>query len=154
MFLFVAGGQTWFNPFDCASWVIRALDELGSLGAQFNQSVHLNYTKINIYSAQPIYQGSSSEIFGKNANNTMKELGRKIYDFYKKFQSSKSDIKLAEEILMNLFEFFIERDSFYLYYNDAYWILPLHDPVLKLTYEETPLPNPGRKKTQDRRFQI
>jgi chromosome segregation and condensation protein ScpB len=41
--------------------------------------VHLNYTKINIYSAQPIYQGSSSEIFGKNANNTMKELGRKGY---------------------------------------------------------------------------
>jgi hypothetical protein len=39
MFLFVAGGQTWFNPFDCASWVIRALDELGSLGAQFNQSL-------------------------------------------------------------------------------------------------------------------
>jgi hypothetical protein len=65
--------------------------------------VHLNYTKINIYSAQPIYQGSSSEIFGKNANNTMKELGRKIYDFYKKFQSSKSDIKLAEGVRVMVF---------------------------------------------------
>lgn len=148
------GGQTWFNPFDCASWVIRALDELGSLGAQFNQSVHLNYTKINIYSAQPIYQGSSSEIFGKNANQTMKKLGRKIFDFYKKFQSSKSYVKLAEEILQDLFEIFVARDSFYLYYNDAYWLLPLHDPVSKLTYEETPLPKPGRKKTQDRRFKI
>lgn len=143
-------GKTWFDPFDCASWVIRALAEFGLLGAKFNQSVHLNYTKINLYSEEPIYLGSTDEIFNIQANDSMKTIAKNIYNFYKKFQSQKTSIALALEILQDLVDIYVNHDPFYLYYNDAYWLLKLHDKIALLTYEETALPKPGQ--THDTRM--
>lgn len=138
-------GNTWFQPFDCASWVIRALDKFGRLGVSFNQSVHLNYTKINLYSDQPEYLGTSAEVFDKSANKTMQASATNIVKFYSKFQSQKKWEDLAIEIIEDLYEIFEKNEPFYLYYNDAYWLLNLTSPIAKLTYEESPLPKPGRR---------
>ncbi|CAG5121894.1 unnamed protein product [Candidula unifasciata] len=127
------GGQVWFDPFDCASWVLRAFDTLGSAGAKFNQSVQLNYTKIVLYSKEPIYVGNSSTIY--NDTSTLSDL----YQFYTYFQGSKSFAQVLENLLKYM-EWFIETDTFYLFYNDEYWKLQLVYPFIKLTYDEVPLP--------------
>lgn len=130
--------------------MIRALAEFGLLGAKFNQSVHLNYTKINLYSEEPIYLGSTDEIFNIQANDSMKTIAKNIYNFYKKFQSQKTSIALALEILQDLVDIYVNHDPFYLYYNDAYWLLKLQDKIALLTYEETALPKQGQ--TRDTRM--
>lgn len=142
--MYIVDGQLYFNPFDCASWVIRALAEFGQLGAKFNQSVHLNYTKINLYSAEPYFLGSSKDLFSPSANVTMQNHAKDIVKFYSKFQSKKSYVELLIEILEDILDIFEEKQPFYLYYNDAYWLLKLKSPIAKLTYDETPLPKPGK----------
>uniref|UniRef100_A0A0B6ZAU6 Bis(monoacylglycero)phosphate synthase CLN5 n=1 Tax=Arion vulgaris TaxID=1028688 RepID=A0A0B6ZAU6_9EUPU len=128
------GGQVWFDPFDCASWVLRAFDTLSINGAKFNQSVHLNYTKIILYSEQPIYIGNSTSIYSDPSTLSA------LYNFYTYFQGSKSLAHVLENLLKYI-SWFIENDTFYLFYNDQYWKLPLVYPYIKLTYDETPLPS-------------
>lgn len=123
----------WFEPFDCASWVLRAFDTLSIHGAKFNHSVHLNYTKIILYSQEPKYIGNSTTIY--NDPETLS----KLYSFYTYFQGSKSFAQVLENLL-KYFEWFILNDIFYLFYNDEYWQLPLVYPFIQLTYDEVPLP--------------
>ncbi|PVD35040.1 hypothetical protein C0Q70_06321 [Pomacea canaliculata] len=129
-------GPLWFDSWECATWVLRAFETLGSLGAKFNHSVHLNYTRMNLYSKEPLYLGNASTIFG---DPQYKQLAEEILNFYRLFQSHQT----LPNLLVSLIEAFTEiviEGKFYLYYNDAYWLLPMAEPYFGLTYEETPLP--------------
>nr|KAG5686539.1 hypothetical protein BaRGS_001540 [Batillaria attramentaria] len=44
------GGKMWFDSCDASLWVQRAFAAMAESGASFNHSVHLNYTKIYLYS--------------------------------------------------------------------------------------------------------
>ncbi|OWF37244.1 Ceroid-lipofuscinosis neuronal protein 5-like [Mizuhopecten yessoensis] len=133
------GGQMWFDAFDCASWVLRAFDQLGVIGAKFDHSVSLNYTRIHLYSSQPIYLGNETEIFGNKSNAA---LAKDMINFYKDFQSHVSDEKLVLNLLDALL-YIMNRDKFYLYYNSAYWLLPMKKPFASLSYDQVPLPGGG-----------
>ncbi|XP_052796114.1 ceroid-lipofuscinosis neuronal protein 5 homolog [Mya arenaria] len=134
------GGQMWFDSFDCASFVIRAFQELANLGTEFNQSVHLNYTRINLYSDKPVYLGNDTVV---KANES---LYQNITDFYKKFQSHQSFQDLMTHLIEGYDEVF-EDHMFYLYYNFEYWFLPMKQPYMKLTYFEKPLPKANNTDT-------
>ena len=129
-------GQIWFNAWECASWVLRALDQLGKLDAKFNHSVHLNYTRMNLYASQPMYLGNASAIFN---NATNKKLAEDMTKFYHRFQSHQSMPHLVESLVESFLEVVIEG-KFYLFYNEEYWQLDTHYPFFKITYNEVPLP--------------
>lgn len=128
-------GVTWFDPFDCASWVIRAFDKMHEYGAQFNQSVHLNYTKAVLYSKKPTCVGNATTVYQN------KGLLESLKKFYSYFQSRQSMVDVLAH-LIEYFPYFLLYDTFYLYYNDEYWHLPLQYPYIQITYEEVPLPGP------------
>ncbi|CAL1545208.1 unnamed protein product [Lymnaea stagnalis] len=127
-------GVTWFDPFDCASWVIRAFDQLHQFGATFNTSVHLNYTKAVLYSKQPECIGNATTVY-----QDPKVLGN-LKKFYAYFQGSTSLAEVLEH-LIEYIPYFLMYDTFYLFYNDEYWHLPLEYPYIEITYEEVPLPS-------------
>lgn len=126
----------WFDAFDCASWVLRAFTQLGLFGAKFDASVHLNYTRIHLYSKQPIFLGNETQIFGPNRNVS---LAKDILNFYKNFQAHVSTAKRFLDIIDALI-YIMGKDRFYLYYNSAYWLLPMQKPYVKITYFKVPLP--------------
>lgn len=126
----------WFDSFDCASFVLRAFQKLGDLGTKFNESVKLNYTRINLYSDTPVYLGNETTV------RENKELYNNITNFYHKFQSHQS----YKDLLTHLFEAYIEvfkNNTFYLFYNYEYYYLPMREPYIKLTYYEVALPKPN-----------
>lgn len=124
----------WFDSFDCASFVIRAFQELSNLGTKFNQSVHLNYTRINLYSDMPQYLGNESVV------KENEELYNNITTFYRRFQSHQSFKDLLTHLLEAYVEIF-EDNVFYFFYNYEYYMLPMKKPYIKLTYYEQPWPN-------------
>ncbi|KAK7452263.1 hypothetical protein BaRGS_00038843 [Batillaria attramentaria] len=127
------GGKLWYDSFDSSSWVQRAFAAMAKYGATFNQSVHLNYTRINIYSGPPQRLGGADEVF------TKKRLAREIRTFYKRFQPHQS----VRELLKSLYDAFFDivvTKQFFLFHNETYWLLPLEQPLFSLTYEEVPLP--------------
>lgn len=130
-------GKVLFPPMDCASWVLRAFKEMKSLGGNFNQSVHLNYTKIILYTNEPQRLGNYSEIFDSSKMNKTRQ---NLLNFYGHFQKESSYLTLIAHLIEALADFLID-DSFYLYYNDIYWQLPLASPFVHLTYDEVPLPS-------------
>lgn len=132
----LAGGKMWFDSFDCASFILRAFQQLGDLGTKFNQSIHLNYTRINLYSDEPQYLGNFTHI-----NATDEALAANITQFYKQFQSHQSIEQLVAH-LMEVYEEIFKNDQFFLFYNYEYWFLPLKSPYIKLSYYEVPLPKP------------
>ena len=131
-------GRMWFDSFDCASWVLRAFQEFGKLGVKFDQSVKLNYTRINLFSDMPKYLGNQSVVF---SNQTLK---KDIMKFYSKFQAHVIGPLLIEHLVSALEEILIEN-KFYFFYNEEYWFLPMKSPHVKLTYNEIPLPSQGQK---------
>ncbi|XP_074650828.1 bis(monoacylglycero)phosphate synthase CLN5-like [Tubulanus polymorphus] len=130
------GGRMWFDSYDCASFVVRAFQQLKNVGAKFNRNVRLNYTRVHIYSEQPRFLGNTSQIFGPTGNKT---LAADILRFYEDFQPHVPFWKTLLNILFAAEEIFIEK-KFYLFYNFAYWILPIQKPYFGLTYTEVPLP--------------
>jgi ceroid-lipofuscinosis neuronal protein 5 len=129
-------GKVWFDSWECATWVLRAFDALGGFGAKFNHSVHLNYTRMNIYSGAPVLLGNAATIFGNYGNKTV---AKELLDFYRLFQSHQSML----DLIKSLVEAFIETEldgKFYLYYNEQYWFLPLKKPFFRLTYDYAALP--------------
>lgn len=127
-------GKVWFNPFDCASWVIRAFDSMHQFGAEFNQSVQLNYTKVNLISKEPVFIANASDIDNHPLDRA------KLLIFYSWFQHYESYAKMLEHLFGYFLEFLVDDDSFYFYYNDQYWRLPLQKPYFQLTYDAVPLP--------------
>ncbi|KAK7097788.1 hypothetical protein V1264_004717 [Littorina saxatilis] len=128
-------GPLWFDSWECATWVIRAFAAMGKFGAKFDTSVHLNYTRMNIYSKEPVLLGNASTIF----NGTEKKLANEVLKFYRLFQSHQSMPHLIESMLAAFWETVVEG-KFYLFYNEQYWMLPIVQPHFKLTYEGYPLP--------------
>ena len=126
----------WFDSFDCASFILRAFQELANIGTKFNESIHLNYTRINLYADQPQYLGNVTEV---SQNQT---LYTDILNFYKKFQSHQNFKDLLEH-LFKAYEEIFQDHKFYLFYNYEYWFLPMKAPYIKLTYREIPLPKPN-----------
>lgn len=133
----ITDGKMWFDSYDCASFVLRAFEKMGDIGVKFNQSVHLNYTRIHLYSEEPIYLGNASQIFGPGGNES---LANNITEFYKNFQSHQKFLQLVEHILDALYDVFADH-KFYFFYNFEYWYLPMKEPFIKLTYHEVPLPD-------------
>jgi len=134
--MIISGGKMWFDSFDCASFVIRAFQELANIGTKFNQSVHLNYTRINLYSEAPIFLGNETVV---RANES---LYQNITSFYSKFQSHQSYKDLVTHLIEAYVEIF-KDDVFYFFFNYEYWLLPMKKPYIKLTYLEKPLPKPN-----------
>ena len=126
----------WFDSFDCASFVLRAFQEMANIGTKFNQSVHLNYTRINLYTDVPQYLGNVTEV---SQNKTVMA---DIQAFYKQFQSHQNYKDLLEH-LISAYEEVFEQNKFYFFYNYEYWFLPMKKPYIKLTYKEQPLPLPN-----------
>ncbi|XP_045203243.2 ceroid-lipofuscinosis neuronal protein 5 homolog [Mercenaria mercenaria] len=131
------GGKLYFDSFDCASFILRAFDELGKLGTKFDQSVQLNYTRINLYSDDPVLLGNFTDIQATNET-----LAAEIVSFYKQFQSHQPIEQLISHLTAAYEEIFIEN-KFFFFYNYEYWYLPLKPPHIKLTYYEVPLPKPN-----------
>jgi ceroid-lipofuscinosis neuronal protein 5 len=118
----------------------RALDEMYQLGAQFNGSIDLNYTRLNLISHEPQLIGNYSQIM-QSKNET---LINNFIDFYKNFQKSNG----TEELLKQVFQAYIDitiKKEFFFYYNDVYWYLSLKQPYVKVSYEKIPLPGTNRK---------
>ena len=124
----------YFDSYDCASFVIRGLDQLYHYGAQILPNIHLNYTRLNIYSNEPQYLGSYDQIM---ANQT---LHKDFVDFYREFDSKKPSTEAWLKSLISIYEsFFVER-RFYFYYNQAYWYLKLKaEKPLEITFDEVPI---------------
>lgn len=118
--------------------MIRAIQKLADIGTEFNQSVHLNYTRINLYSDTPVYLGNES-VVKKN-----EDLYNNITNFYQKFQSHQPYKTLLTHLLEAYIEVF-KDNTFYLFYNFEYYFLPMKEPYIKLTYYEVPFPKPGEK---------
>lgn len=124
----------YFDSFDCASWVLRAFNEMAHVGAKFNPNIKLNYTRINLYTDTPIFLGNQS-VIQRNAT-----LMNNLTKFYSHFQKRATNLDIIEEILEDLVSVFINKEPFYFYFNSEYWLLPLKSPHVKFTYFVTPLP--------------
>lgn len=124
----------YFDSYDCASFVIRGLNQLYRFGAQILPNIHLNYTRINLYSYEPQLLGTYDQI----VQNTT--LHADFIDFYRNFDSKKPNKEQWIKSLIDIYEtFYIER-RFYLYYNSVYWYMKLKQPTpMKVTFYEIPI---------------
>lgn len=124
----------YFDSYDCASFVIRGLDQLYRFGAQMLPSVHLNYTRLNIYSYEPQLLGTYEQIVANQS------LHNDFVSFYKEFDSKKPNTGAWIESLLSIYESFFVQRRFYLYYNEAYWYLRLKESKpLEITFDEIPI---------------
>ena len=123
----------YFDSFDCASWVLRAFDNLYDFGAKFDPNVKLNYTRLNLYTEEPILIGSYSDIF----NSKNQTLINDVVKFYKDFQKPNKDF-LPQ--FLDIFTYFTVLKRFYFFYNQVYWLLHLKSPYIGITYDYIPLP--------------
>lgn len=106
-----------------------------AVGAKFDPSVSLNYTRLSLYSNEPQVLGNYSQIFSSN-NQT---LINNILDFFKIFQKQTGYVDLIEQAIKAYSELTV-RKEFYFFYNDLYWYLPLKQPYVHITYNKVPLP--------------
>ncbi|XP_062514300.1 ceroid-lipofuscinosis neuronal protein 5-like [Corticium candelabrum] len=129
-------GTLYWASWDCTTFVIHAIEEMAKLGAEFNHSRSVNYTKMTLYSDTPVLLGNASEIFGPNGNATLAD---DMMKFYADFQTHQSIIHWIEHILDAALQIFVE-DKFYFWYNEQYWFLPMKAPYFKLTFNTVPFP--------------
>jgi ceroid-lipofuscinosis neuronal protein 5 len=126
----------YFDSFDCASWVLRAFDAIYELGGRFDEKITLNYTRLNIYSYEPVKIGTYDDIINSK-NQTLIDDIRK---FYRDFQKPKTNFL---QQFLDIFNYIEVSKTFYFYYNELYWLLPIKSPSIKVTYY--PIPLPGTK---------
>lgn len=130
-----ANATTWFESYDCSQFVHRTYRKLFDLGAILLSKTQTNYTKIYLYSEEPVYLGDDA-IFHQSST---KDLAKDIKNFYHSFRPHQSVL----EVIISLFEAYekmVLEKTFYLYYNSEYWKLPMKQPYFRITYEEIPLP--------------
>jgi hypothetical protein len=121
----------YFDSYDCASFVIRGLNELYHYGAQILPDVHLNYTRLNIYAYEPQLLGTYDQII---QNET---LHQDFINFYRDFDSKKPNSEEWVKSLIQIFESFYLTRRFYFYYNNVYWYMKLKETTpLKITFDE------------------
>ena len=124
----------YFDSFDCASFVIRGLNKLSYYGAQILPDVHLNYTRINLYTYEPQLLGTYDQI---SQNQSLYE---DFLSFYREFDSKKRNSEQWIVSLIDIYETFFITRRFYLYYNDVYWYMKLKETTpFKLTFNEIPI---------------
>ena len=123
--------QEWFHACDCATYVQKVFCKAAELGASFSKHVTApKYTFITLISDEPIKLGDSSMFEdGKNS-----ELAKDIIQFYSDVQAHQPTMTMIENLL-NMLEYVLLKNKFYLYYNGYYWQLPMKYPYVKLTYE-------------------
>ena len=119
-----------FDSFDCASWTLRAVKQMYLIGAKFDTSINLNYTRLNLYGQEPKLLGNFSEVV---KNTTLVADMREFYSFVQK----RSDY--LEQLLEIYIEFTVKK-KFYFYFNGVYWFIELKAPFVKITYDRIPLP--------------
>ncbi len=107
----------------------RAFDKLYDLGAQFDQTVSLNYTKLYLYAEKPLLIGNYTQIV---SDSTLKNI---VMNFYSHYQKLKNFDQIKE-----IFDDFTVKKAFYFFYNNLYWYLPLKEPFISFTYDKIPLP--------------
>ncbi|KAI7790460.1 putative ceroid-lipofuscinosis neuronal protein 5 [Triplophysa rosa] len=130
-----ANATTWFESYDCSQFVHRTYRKLFELGAVLLSKTQTNYTKIYLYSGEPVYLGDDA-IFQQSST---KDLATDIKKFYHSFRPHQSVL----EVIISVFEAYEEtilEKTFYLYYNSAYWKLQMKHPYFRITYKEIPLP--------------
>jgi hypothetical protein len=124
----------YFDSYDCASFVIRGLNQLYRSGATILPNVTLNYTRLNIYSYEPELLGTYDQII-QNAT-----LHQDFVDFYREFDSKKNGTEEWVVALLDIYETFYIKDRFYLYFNNVYWYLKLKAPTpVEVTFDEIPI---------------
>lgn len=124
----------YFDSYDCASFVIRALNKLYYYGAEILPNIHLNYTRINLYSYEPEILGTYDQIV---QNQT---LHRDFINFYREFDSKKPTKGDWIKSLIEIYETFFLSKRFYFYFNDVYWYLRLKRPTpIKISFYEIPI---------------
>lgn len=101
-----------------------------SFGAQFNYSVSLNYTRIELYASEPKLIGNYTQLMGDPL------LKIEAIEFYNHFQKRTDYLKQASEVFDQMFN----KKQFILYYNRLYWNLTLNEPVVRFTYTKVALP--------------
>lgn len=136
------GAQTWFESYDCSNFVLRTYEKLAEFGTEFKK-IETNYTKVFLYSGEPIYLGNETSIFGPKGNKTLALAIKKFYGPFKPYSSVK-DFLLS---FLKILDTMIIHREFYLFYNFEYWFLPMKPPFVKITYEEAPLPSRHRTLT-------
>ncbi|TRY68160.1 hypothetical protein DNTS_006159 [Danionella cerebrum] len=126
---------TWFESYDCSQFVHRAYKKLLELGAQLFSQTPTKYTKIYLYSAEPLYLGDDA-IFQQTST---KDLATDIRWFYHLFRSHQTKGEMFQSLLEAVEKIVLEK-TFYFYYNYQYWKLPMKYPYLNITYEEIAFP--------------
>jgi len=126
-------GTLWFPATDGSAWVLRAFDAMSSFGAQFNSSVQLNYTRLELISSEPQFLAYSNQVVKPSI------LYFKLHSFYSHFQKYKYPAQI-EALIEYLVRFLAANRQFYLYVNDSYFLLPLKFPFLHVRYDSIPLP--------------
>ncbi|XP_068121346.1 bis(monoacylglycero)phosphate synthase CLN5 [Hyperolius riggenbachi] len=132
-----ANASVWFDSYDCSKFVLRTYQKLSELGATFKKSIQTNYTRLFLYSGEPVYLGNETTIFGPHGNKT---LATDITKFYFPFRPHQS----FEDLLLSLIDIYgktVLHRTFYLFYNFEYWYLPMKPPYINIIYEEIPLPS-------------
>lgn len=130
-----ANATTWFESYDCSQFVHRTYKKLLELGARLLSQTPTSYTKIYLYSGEPLYLGNDT-IFQQSS---MKDLATDIKTFYHWFRSHQSVIEMIMSLL-EAYEKMVLEKTFYFYFNSEYWKLPMKYPYLQITYEEIPFP--------------
>lgn len=132
----------YFDSYDCASFAIRSYDQLSYYGAQLYPNLHLNYTRVNLYSYEPQLLGTYDRII---QNQT---LHQDFLNFYRDFDSSKPTTEDWLAALNSIYDSLYVTRRFYLYYNNVYWYMKLKEQLpLKITFNEVPI-SPVLRKEQ------
>lgn len=126
----------YFDSFDCASWVLRAFDSIYEFGGKFDSGIQLNYTRLNLYSNEPIKIGTYEDII----NSKNQTLITDITSFYHDFQKPQTHFL---DQLLSIYKYIEVAKRFYFYYNELYWLLEVKSPSIKVTYY--PIALPGTK---------
>lgn len=123
----------YFDSYDCASFVIRGLNQLFTYNATILPNVHLNYTRLNIYSYEPELLGTYDQIV---QNET---LHKDFISFYREFDSKKPNAEEWIVSLLEIYETFYLQKRFYMYYNNVYWYMKLKATPLSVSFDEVPI---------------
>ena len=129
-------GTIYWASWDCTTFVLHSFEEMAKLGAKFNHSQVVNHTKMTLYSDTPVLLGNSSEIFGPKGNAT---LAADMMKFYSDFQTHQSLAHWIKHIIDAAVQIFV-KGTFYFWYNEQYWFLPMKEPFFKLTFDAVPFP--------------
>eukprot|EP01137_Pigoraptor_chileana_P015472 Opistho-2@71440 len=132
--------QRYFDSYDCASFVQRAVGVLHTLGAVFDKSFTPKYTSIVLYAAEEpqLYWNGSLPASGVSAEDLPKLA--ELVSFYERFDAHQSLAHLLLSLLELAAVDILLEHKFYFYYNSMYFNLRLQRPFVSIRYDAIPLP--------------